>query len=207
MCIRDRLHDLVTGRSCTGILHLLNNTPIDWFSKRQNTVETATYGSELVACRTATEQVIEIRYYLRMLGVPIDTPTYMFGDNMSVVMNVTMPQSLISKRHNILSYHRVREAVAAGIIAVFHIDGNSNPADVLTKIVGNSKEYPLLKPYLFKNYMKKDQVTGAQSEGSVKPGVTEGTVEVYIGVRMTTETDQTGGISIQYKTVSQQYCG
>ena len=39
------MHCLVTGRSSTGILHLLNGTPIDWFSKRQTTVETATYGS------------------------------------------------------------------------------------------------------------------------------------------------------------------
>eukprot|EP00957_Ditylum_brightwellii_P188469 14348049-Ditylum_brightwellii.AAC.1 len=47
------LHDVITGRSCTGIIHLLNNTPIDWFSKRQNAVETAAYGSEFVAPRTA----------------------------------------------------------------------------------------------------------------------------------------------------------
>jgi hypothetical protein len=54
------LHDLVTGRSCTGIIPLLNKTPIDWFSKRQNTVESATYGSEFVAARTAVDQIIEL---------------------------------------------------------------------------------------------------------------------------------------------------
>ena len=47
-------HCLVSGRSATGILHLLNGTPIDWYSKRQATVETATYGSEFVAARIAT---------------------------------------------------------------------------------------------------------------------------------------------------------
>ena len=26
-------HDLVTGRAVTGILHLLNGTPVDWYSK------------------------------------------------------------------------------------------------------------------------------------------------------------------------------
>eukprot|EP00957_Ditylum_brightwellii_P059577 4523757-Ditylum_brightwellii.AAC.1 len=44
-------------RSCTGIVHLLNKTPIDWFFKRQNTVETVTYGSEFVAARTAVDQI------------------------------------------------------------------------------------------------------------------------------------------------------
>eukprot|EP00957_Ditylum_brightwellii_P000809 64054-Ditylum_brightwellii.AAC.1 len=39
--------------SCTGIIHLLNKTPIGLFSERQNTVETVTYGSEFVAARTA----------------------------------------------------------------------------------------------------------------------------------------------------------
>eukprot|EP00957_Ditylum_brightwellii_P115454 8806025-Ditylum_brightwellii.AAC.1 len=35
------LHDVITERSCTGLIHLLNKIPIDWFSKRQNTVDTA----------------------------------------------------------------------------------------------------------------------------------------------------------------------
>eukprot|EP00957_Ditylum_brightwellii_P097088 7393652-Ditylum_brightwellii.AAC.1 len=51
------LHDVITGRSCTGIIYLLDKNPIDWFSKRQNTVETATYGSEVVAVRTAVDQI------------------------------------------------------------------------------------------------------------------------------------------------------
>ena len=48
-------HDIVTGKSVTAILHFVNTTPTDWFSKRQATVETATYGSEFVAAKTATE--------------------------------------------------------------------------------------------------------------------------------------------------------
>ncbi len=64
-------HDCVTGRSVTGILHFINATPIDWFSKRQSTVETATYGSEFVAARTCVEQVIDLRNTLRHLKVQI----------------------------------------------------------------------------------------------------------------------------------------
>lgn len=55
------LHDLITGQSITGILHLLNQTPIDWFSKKQVTVETATYGSEFIAARTCVDQAIDLR--------------------------------------------------------------------------------------------------------------------------------------------------
>ena len=53
-------HDILTGRSVTGILHLVNQTPLEWFSKKQNTVETATYGSEFVAARLCVEQLIDL---------------------------------------------------------------------------------------------------------------------------------------------------
>ena len=48
-CHANLLHDIVTGRSVTGILPLFNQTPIEWFSKWQNQVESATYGSEFMA--------------------------------------------------------------------------------------------------------------------------------------------------------------
>jgi hypothetical protein len=54
-------HDLLTGRSVTGTLHFINQTPIDWYSKKQATVETATYGSEFVAARICVEQIIDIQ--------------------------------------------------------------------------------------------------------------------------------------------------
>jgi hypothetical protein len=65
------MQDIATGRSVTGILHLLNKTPIEWYSKRQAIVETATYGSEFVAARVCVEQIIDLRNTLRFLGVPV----------------------------------------------------------------------------------------------------------------------------------------
>ena len=58
-------HCLATGRSVTGCLYFVNHTPIDSYSKRQATVETATYGSEFVASKTATEHIIDLRHTLR----------------------------------------------------------------------------------------------------------------------------------------------
>jgi hypothetical protein len=109
------MHDYITGRSATGILHMLNLTIVDWFSKRQDTVELATYGLEFVAARQATEQIMDIRNTLRYFGVPVRDKTYMFGDNQSVVTSLTLPHSVLKKSHNLLSYHRVHEAIAAGI--------------------------------------------------------------------------------------------
>ena len=41
-------HCLATGKSLTGCLHFFNKTPVDWYSKKQATVETATYGHSLL---------------------------------------------------------------------------------------------------------------------------------------------------------------
>jgi hypothetical protein len=97
----------------TGCIHSVNQTPVYWFSKKQNSVETAMYGSEFVAARLATEQIMDLKYTLRSLGVPIDGLAWIFGDNQSVITSSTMLHSSLNKRHNALSYHRVREAIAS----------------------------------------------------------------------------------------------
>ena len=95
------LHCLATGASLTARLHFCNQTPTDWYSKKQATVETATYGSEFVAAKTTTEQIMDLRYTLRYLGVPTNSNSYMFGDNRSIVTSATLPHSTLSKRHRV----------------------------------------------------------------------------------------------------------
>ena len=139
------LHCLNTGRSVTGILHFLNGTPIDWYSKKMATVETATYGAEFVSARTCVEQLVDLRTTLRYLGVPIRERSYMFGDNESVVNSAILPHAKLHKRHNALSFHRVREAIASGNYAFIHIPGENNPADILSKHWGYSQVWHMLR--------------------------------------------------------------
>jgi hypothetical protein len=133
----------------SGIIHMVNQTPIQWFCKKQNVVETATYGSEFMVARQATEQIMDLRYTLRMLGIPIEGPAWLFGDNQSVITSSTIPHSCLNKRHNALSYHRVREALAAEILYFLHMDGKYNPSDILTKFLNWAKFCPLVQPMLF----------------------------------------------------------
>ncbi len=143
------MHDLLTGRSVTGVLHMMNKTPIDWYSKKQGTVETATYGSEFNAGRTCTEQIIDLRCTLRYLGVPVKGKSYMFGDNQSVIISSTSPDSRLQKRHVALSFHRIKEAIACGILVYFFVKGSCNPADILSKHWGYQQVWPVLKPLMF----------------------------------------------------------
>jgi hypothetical protein len=119
-----------------GILIFVNSTPIQWFSKRQNTVESSTYRLGFVAMRNATEMlVLALRTHLRMLGVPLDGAADLLCDNMSVVMSSTIPGSVLKmKKHtNAVSYHKVRETIAAKAMQVRHEPTGSNLADVLSK--------------------------------------------------------------------------
>ena len=71
-----------------------------------------------------------------MLGIPVEKKSVMMRDNMSVVLNTTIPSSMLKKKHNACAYHRVREAIAAGIIEFRHIKSEENVADILTKPLG-----------------------------------------------------------------------
>ena len=164
------LHDLVMGRSATGLLHFLNQTPIDAFSKRQNQVESATYGSKFMATRQAVEQIIDLRYTLRMFGVPLDGVSWLFGNNKSVVTSSTIPYSSLNKRWNALSYHKVREAVTSGFIRFEHIPSIDNPSDILTKSLPWHKARVHVETLLFWKGKTYGNTGMAPSEGSDKIG-------------------------------------
>ena len=127
------------------------NTPIVWFSKKQNTVESSTFGSEFVAMRIAKDLVVALRYKCRMFGIPIDGPTNVMCDNKGVVNNTSMPQSTLGKKHNAINYHVVREAAAAGIIRVGKEDTATNVADLLTKFLPWDRRNYLLACIFYQN--------------------------------------------------------
>ena len=142
------MHDVVTGCSCTGVLHLLNQTPSSWLSSCQGQVETATYGSEFMAARQVVEQIINIRYTLCMFGVPLDGPAWLLGDNQAVINSTTIPHSSLSKCRNALLYHRCCEAVAAGIVRFEFLPGHENHSNIPTKNLPWAKACVFVEPLL-----------------------------------------------------------
>ena len=167
-------HDLVTGRTVTPTLHIVNRTPTDSYSKRKVTVETATYGSEFVAARIAVDQFVDLRYTLMYLGVPIRSKSIMFGDNKSAIRSSTIPNSLLSKRHCISAYRRVREAIALKYLMFIWKDGKTSPADILSKHWEFPQIWPLLKPLLetaeIKQYPKGGDTTPTDCPSSEPQG-------------------------------------
>jgi hypothetical protein len=150
-CFVDANHagDTETRRSQTGILLFCNKAPVIWHSKRQNSVEASTFGSEFTALKNAVEMIEALRYKLRMFGVPIDGPTNVFCDNESVCKNGTRPESTLSKKQHSIAYHRTREAVAAETIRVTKEGTLTNLSDLFTKVMSAIKRENLLDKFTY----------------------------------------------------------
>jgi len=139
----DLAGDSKTRRSRTGYFIFVNSALIMWLSKRQATIETSVFGAEFVAMKIGMEALRGLRYKLRMMGVPISGPSFIFGDNMSVIHNTQKPESTLKKKSNQICFHAVRESVAMKESLTGHIDTNENPADLATKIIsgGQKRDY------------------------------------------------------------------
>ena len=130
----DHASNTVTCRSITGIILLINNMHIAWISKRQRTVETSTFGSEMIAARLVVDLLVEMRYKLRCLGLNVERRSALLGDNLSVVVNTTLPSSKIKKKHlSCSSIARIREAVATDFVRFGQIRSELNVSDIAKK--------------------------------------------------------------------------
>jgi len=132
-CDADHAGNRLTCWSQTGIFIFLDRAPIVWYSKKQNTVESSTFGSEFVALQIAVDLIVSLQYKLRMMGIPVLTPCLTLCDNETTIKNSTILESVLKKKHNAIAYHRVREAVAADILRINYINSADNLADMFTK--------------------------------------------------------------------------
>ena len=151
-CFVDASHgsNRATRRSQTGILIFCNRAPIMWHSKRQNTVEASTFGSEFQAMKNnAIELVESLRCTLRMFGVPVEGPTNIFCDNEAVYKNTSLPESTLKKKHHSIAYHRCREAVAAETVRVAKEGTKTNLSDLFTKILPQVRREELLDRFTY----------------------------------------------------------
>jgi hypothetical protein len=141
----DHTGNVLTRRSHSGIMIFVNNALINSFNKRQNTVESSSYGSEMVAMRLARDFIVEMRIKLKMFGVPVRGPANVYCDNKGVVSNTSIPESILTS----INYHGIRESVAAGILRVAKENNLSNLVDVLTKLLPWWRKAELLTSVLY----------------------------------------------------------
>jgi hypothetical protein len=121
------------SRTCYFIF--MNMAPIQWFSKRQPMIETAVFGAEFVAMKNGMESLRGLRYKLRMMGVPLSGPSYIYGDIMCVIHNMQQPESTLKKKLKSICYHAIRKSVPMGEILTGNVSTHHNPAALATKVI------------------------------------------------------------------------
>eukprot|EP00978_Attheya_sp_CCMP212_P030620 scaffold113212_cov30-Attheya_sp.AAC.1 len=88
----------------------------------------------MVAARIATEKIISVRWSLRAMGVKIDGPTMMYGDNRSVILSTKMPSSVLKKKHLSCNYFHIRESIAARILRFEFVPTHMNYSDTFSRV-------------------------------------------------------------------------
>ena len=136
----DHASDTVTRRSRTGFLVYINSSLIYWSSKKQTSVKSSSFGSEFCAMKQVCEYLRGLRYKLRMFGIPVDGPSYVFGDNQSVLANTSVPDSQLKKKAQSIAYHFVREGAARDEWRTSYINTHANRSDLLTKMLPNGEK-------------------------------------------------------------------
>jgi hypothetical protein len=94
----DHAGDQFKRRSSTGFLIYLKMAPSVWFSKRQTTVESSVFGAEFVVMKNGIKTCHGLHFKLRIIGVTLSSPTFVYGENMSVVQNNQRPESVLKKK-------------------------------------------------------------------------------------------------------------
>ena len=94
----DHASDTVSRQSRTGFLLYLKCALVYWWSQKQTSVESSSFGSEFMALKHCCEYICGLRYKLRMMGIPVEGPTCICDDNQSVVANTTIPDSILKKK-------------------------------------------------------------------------------------------------------------
>ena len=74
-----------------------------------------------MSMKQGMEAVRGLRYKIRIMGVQISGPTYVYGYNMSVIHNTQRLELTLRKKSNSICYHAVRESVAMGESLTGHI--------------------------------------------------------------------------------------
>jgi len=143
----------LTRRSRTGFVIFINSAPIFWFSKKQGSCEVSTFGSEFVAMRQCCEFIRGFRYKLRMMGIPVNNPAIIYGDNQSVLWNTSVPDSTLKKKTAAVAYNYCREGVSRNEWVTRYTASKTNPGDIMTKSVTQGRKEKI-RMLLFDIYPK-----------------------------------------------------
>ena len=131
----DWASDNSTCRSQTGYFIKLAKGLISWTSRAQKTIALSSTEAEYMMLSDCSRQVVWMHTLLGELGYNLK-PIPICGDNQGSIFISSNPVTEKRSKHIDIRYHYIREVIARKLTEVYFIDGDNNPADLLTKNLG-----------------------------------------------------------------------
>jgi hypothetical protein len=125
--------DLVTRRSHTGYIIMMNGGPISWKSVKQKSVSLSTAESEWYAASEAGKELLYLRIIMREFGFPQIWPSHLYEDSRAVIAMAENPSNRKGARHIDTRGHFIDQLVKDHIIKLVPCRTNKMVADALTK--------------------------------------------------------------------------
>ena len=96
--------------------------------------------SELCAIKVAMEYVRGLRFKLRMMGIPVDEPAFVFGNNQSVIANTANPASMLRKKSNSVVFHHCQDDLAGDAWRTAYVNTHDNAANLFTEPLSSGEK-------------------------------------------------------------------
>ena len=151
-------------KSITGVLVLLNGTPIDWMSKRQTCIACSSGDAEIFALSKAVELGLQHRQLLEeMLSFKFNSPLPVFTDSTVARQFAINAQGVKRSRAIDIRFHHVRDNVKRGEVEVKHVPTTDQLADVLTKAPSKEQFWRLVSVFMqpLSDYAKDEAAAAA----------------------------------------------
>jgi hypothetical protein len=134
----DWASDPTQRRSQTGFFLKLAGGLISWTSRAQKTVALSSTEAEYMALSDCSRQVVWMHTLLGELGYHLK-PVPICGDNQGSIFIASNPVTEKRSKHIDIRFHYIREVIQRKLAELYFIDGENNPADMLTKNLGRVK--------------------------------------------------------------------
>ena len=130
--------DTDSRRSATGYVFYLNEGPVTWTSKMQNTVALSSTEAEYMALSAGAQEACWLRSLLKSLHQPTNSPTILHGDNQGSLILAKNPKNHSRTKHIDTRYHFIRDHILQNDITVMYVPTEENKADLFTKSLGSN---------------------------------------------------------------------
>jgi transposase InsO family protein len=129
----DWANDKIDRKSITGWVAKLCGDVISWASKKQRTVAQSTCEAELYAEAAAINEVLWLRGLLSELGLDVESPSLVLGDNQSTIAVSTNGVKSERTKHVDVKYHFITDEISKGAVDVKWVPSAEQQADIFTK--------------------------------------------------------------------------